>query len=420
MGEALITLMPIVDMGLAGLPAQVYGPAAAQGGEVDESQIQVLDDAAEAFDAMHEPDDLALHFPESQRRKRRAQSRQARGFACDVAAGSLALQYLDGKVASQRQQLFSQGRDLGDEGVGLIPRKILHGTSETGANVTHRRLVFVTGLSGAGKSQAMKTFEDLGYYCIDHLPSGLIEPALRILAEANVENVALAIDARGDAALGNPAVAVDAARTLHGCEVLFLDARDEVLVRRYSETRHRHPLAQSGTLREAIARERTALSPLRERATQMIDTSDLTQAQLRTHIVEGFTDSGVAPMMVTLVAFGFKYGLPIDLDLLFDVRFLRNPNYVETLRPLDGTHAKVAAFIEEDDALQPFLDHVTSLLDFTLPRYVAEGKTRLSIGVGCTGGQHRSVYVAERLARHYGKLHDVRIHVANRDVGRSL
>jgi RNase adapter protein RapZ len=176
-----------------------------------------------------------------------------------------------------------------------------------------------------------------------------------------------------------------------------VDARDDVLVRRFSQTRRRHPLYRSGSLREAIQADRRMLAPLRELATVVIDTSALTHAALKQRIAAAFVPDRPTRLGVTLVAFGFKYGLPADLDLLFDVRFLRNPNYEDALAPLTGNDPAVAAFIEGDPALSPFLAKVDDLLDFLLPRYLAEGKTQLTVGIGCTGGRHRSVYVAGRI-----------------------
>ncbi|MGZ3519847.1 MAG: RNase adapter RapZ [Vulcanimicrobiaceae bacterium] len=261
------------------------------------------------------------------------------------------------------------------------------------------RLIFVTGLSGAGKSQTMKTFEDLGFYCVDNLPPVLVQETLSLLDEAQLRNVAVALDVRSGGALGEALPVIERVKT-DGvrAETLFLDARDEVLVRRYSETRPRHPFAAAGSLREAIAIERTTLAPLRSHATHVIDTTSLTHAELKERITKSFTPNNrERQLTVTIVAFGFKYGIPLDLDMLFDVRFLQNPNYVDVLRPLTGADASVAAYIETDPALAPFLDRLFDMMDFLLPRFVTEGKSQVTIGIGCTGGRHRSVYIARRL-----------------------
>lgn len=259
------------------------------------------------------------------------------------------------------------------------------------------RLVFVTGLSGAGQSQAIKSFEDLGFYCVEHLPPVALAATVAALSRAGIENAAVALDVRGADSLGDPCAAIDDMIRTHDARLLFLDAHDDQLVRRFSQTRRRHPLRQAGSLIEAIQADRRLLAPLRERANVVIDTSNLTHAGLKQRVAAAFLPDRPTRLGVTLVAFGFKYGLPTDLDMLFDVRFLRNPNYEETLAPLTGENAAVAAFIENDPSLEPFLVKASDLVDFLLPRYLEEGKSQLTIGVGCTGGRHRSVYVARRM-----------------------
>lgn len=279
------------------------------------------------------------------------------------------------------------------------------------------RVVFVTGLSGAGKSQAIKTFEDLGFYCIEHLPPAALGETLRVLDAASIDDVALTLDERGGGVLGDALDAIDRARGTRTVDVLYLEARNDALVRRFSETRRRHPFESSGSLREAIAAERDSLLPLRERATMTIDTTTLTHGALKERIAAAFGRES-AQLSVTLVPFGFKYGLPLDLDLLFDVRFLRNPNYDERLRPLTGRDEAVVKFIEADPACAPFVAKLIDVIDFLVPRYVAEGKARLTIGIGCTGGRHRSVYVAARLAAHLADNPMVTVALDPRDVGR--
>jgi RNase adapter protein RapZ len=259
------------------------------------------------------------------------------------------------------------------------------------------RTIFVAGLSGAGQSQAIKTFEDLGFYCVEHVPAITVESTLAALEGAGVADVAMAVDVRGRAALGDPVAAIDAAVRTRGARLLFLDAHDDALIRRFSQTRRRHPLYATSSLREAIETDRRELAALRERANVVVDTTDLTHAALKERITSAFTLERSARLGVTVVAFGFKYGLPADLDLLFDVRFLRNPNYSPDLQRLTGDDAAVAAFIDDDPFLKPFLAKTGDLLEFLMPRYIAEGKSHLTIGIGCTGGRHRSVYVARRL-----------------------
>ncbi len=285
-------------------------------------------------------------------------------------------------------------------------------------SMTAKRVVFVTGLSGAGKSQTMKTFEDLGFYCVDNLPPALVHETLSLLDEAGIQNAALALDARSRGPLGQAVDAIShAGERGRAIDVLFLDARDDTLVRRYSETRRRHPWAAAGSLRDAIATERAALSGLRSEATLEIDTTGLTHSTLKERIGHRFgSGDGALAMGVNLVAFGFKNGIPLDADLLFDVRFLRNPNYESPLERLTGADPAVAAFIEEDPALEPFLERTLALLDFLLPRYVAEGKALLTIGIGCTGGRHRSVYVARRIAAHLRGRSGLRVSLEFRDL----
>jgi UPF0042 nucleotide-binding protein len=263
------------------------------------------------------------------------------------------------------------------------------------------RIVFVTGLSGAGLSQAIKSFEDLGFYCIEHLPPVVLDAAVRALENSATRDVAIALDLRSDAHLGDARAAIDRVIRTHDARVLFLDAADELLVRRFSQTRRRHPFSQTGSVLEAIEADRRVLAPLRERADVVIDTTNLTHGGLKDRIAAAFLAGGPVRLGVTFVSFGFKFGLPTDLDLLFDVRFLRNPNYEEPLAELTGEDAAVGAFIEDDPSLAPFLAKASDLLEFLLPRYLAEGKTQLTVGVGCTGGRHRSVYVARRLMERF-------------------
>lgn len=272
------------------------------------------------------------------------------------------------------------------------------------------RIVFVTGLSGAGSSQAIKSFQDLGFYCIEHLPPAVLDGAVAALERSAVREAAITLDLRGDAALGDARSAIDRIATNHAVRVLFLDATDDSLVRRFSETRRRHPFSHAGSLHEAIETDRRVLAPLRERADTVIDTTSLTSGALKERIAAAFLADRPVRLTMTFVSFGFKFGLPIDLDLLFDVRFLTNPNYDERLAPQTGEDPAVGRFIENDPSLAPFLAKVSDLLEYLLPRYLAEGKTQLTVGIGCTGGRHRSVYVARRLMQHFSE--DPRLDVA--------
>ncbi|PZR56093.1 MAG: RNase adapter RapZ [Candidatus Meridianibacter frigidus] len=281
------------------------------------------------------------------------------------------------------------------------------------------RIVFVTGLSGAGKSQAMKTFEDLGFYCVDNLPPALAERTLTLLDASAIRRIALALDARTGGPLGEAGSVLDnLSRDGTRPQVLFMDARDDVLVRRYSETRRRHPFAGTGTLVEAIAAERGALATLRERSELVIDTTNLTHTQLKEKLGAAYAPSDEQHLNVVLIAFGFKYGIPLDVDLLFDVRFLTNPNYVNELQALTGANEAVGQFIETDAAYRGFVEKLFDLIDFLLPQYVAEGKSQLTIGFGCTGGRHRSVYVARQLMFHLQRNAHLEMHLDARDVTR--
>jgi UPF0042 nucleotide-binding protein len=281
------------------------------------------------------------------------------------------------------------------------------------------RIVFVTGLSGAGLSQAIKSFEDLGFYCIEHLPPVVLDAATAALEGSPVRNVAIALDLRSGAELGDAKSAIDRVAKTHDTRLLFLDASDDLLVRRFSETRRRHPFSAAGSVREAIDTDRRILAPLRERADVVIDTTNLTPGALKQRIAAALLADRPLRLTMTFLSFGFKFGLPTDLDLLFDVRFLRNPNYEEALATQTGEDPAVAAFIENDPSLAPFLAKLDDLLDYLLPRYLAEGKTHLTVGIGCTGGRHRSVYVARRLMQRFAE--DPRLDVAfeARDLARA-
>jgi UPF0042 nucleotide-binding protein len=281
------------------------------------------------------------------------------------------------------------------------------------------RIVFVTGLSGAGLSQAVKSFEDLGFYCIEHLPPVVLDIVIPVLERSSARDVAIALDLRSGDELGDPASAIDRIASAHETRVLFLDASDDLLVRRFSETRRRHPHSTAGSLHEAIEADRRRLAPLRERADVIIDTTSLTPGALKERIAAAFLRDRQPRLTMTFVSFGFKFGVPTDLDLLFDVRFLRNPNYVLELAPQTGEDEAVGAFIASDASFAPFFAKVTDLLEYLLPRYLAEGKTQLTIGIGCTGGRHRSVYVARRLMHRFAEDPRLDVAVEARDLARA-
>ncbi|MBD5606995.1 MAG: RNase adapter RapZ [Candidatus Eremiobacteraeota bacterium] len=263
----------------------------------------------------------------------------------------------------------------------------------------------------------MKSFEDLGFYCLDNLPPALVPELVTLAERAGIRRVALSLDVRVGGAFGEAAGALDELeRREIAVDLLFLDADDATIVRRYSETRRRHPADCAGGLAAAIARERATLAALRDRATRVWDTSGLTQTTLKTRIVETFDGERAERLDVRVVAFGFKNGVPLDADLMFDVRFFTNPNYVPELKPLTGRDVAVARFIEALPETEPFLERLFGTIDFLVPLYAREGKSRLTIAIGCTGGRHRSVYVARRLAAHLAAHDGIAVTVDDREL----
>lgn len=264
------------------------------------------------------------------------------------------------------------------------------------------QLVVVTGLSGSGKSTAIHVLEDLGFYCIDNLPVALIPRVVELWegSQEEVRRVALGIDVRERHFLDQVPTVFSELRTRGvSLEVLYLEASDDVLIRRFSETRRPHPAAEGGALADGIRREREKLRALREASDKIVDTSALTVHELRATLRDLIERTDAGTMTVALVSFGYKYGIPTDADLVFDCRFLPNPFFVEELRHRIGTDPAVADYVLRRDETQEFLRHVGGLLDFTLPRYQREGKSYLTIAVGCTGGRHRSIVLVEELNR---------------------
>jgi UPF0042 nucleotide-binding protein len=261
--------------------------------------------------------------------------------------------------------------------------------------------VVITGLSGAGKSYAIKCFEDMGFFCVDNLPTTLIPTFADLIARSSdtITRVALGVDVREGEYLTHLLDTLGELRKRgHGVEVLFLEAGEEALVRRYRETRRRHPLAPDGNVVDGIRAERKALSTMREVADRIVDTSALTVHQLKDLLIEMYVAPGQRPgLAVSLVSFGFKHGVPFDADLVFDVRFLPNPHFVEGLRPLDGRNARVREFILAHADSRELLRRLEDFLGFVLPAYQREGKAYLTVAVGCTGGRHRSVALVEEL-----------------------
>lgn len=259
----------------------------------------------------------------------------------------------------------------------------------------------ITGLSGSGKSYAIKAFEDMGYFCVDNLPTTLIPTFAELIARSGrtIRRVALGVDVREGEYLSHLIEAIHELKSRgHGVEVLFLEASEEALVRRYHETRRRHPLAADGNVLEGIRAERKAMANMREIADRIVDTSALTVHQLKDLLLELYvTPKARVGLTASLVSFGFKHGVPFDADLVFDVRFLPNPHFVAALRPLDGRDPRVRDFVLKNAECEELLERLRDLLTFLLPRYEREGKAYLTVAIGCTGGRHRSVTLVEEL-----------------------
>jgi RNase adapter protein RapZ len=271
------------------------------------------------------------------------------------------------------------------------------------------RIVVVTGVSGAGKSTALKALEDAGYYCVDNLPLPLLATFVELLSQTGeADQAALVVDAReGDFLIGYHEAFEGLRGQGHDVEVLFLDASDDILVRRFSETRRRHPLS-GDDLREGIGREREILRGLREEANGIVDTGNLNVHQLKGVIQERYRRSADV-LAVTLLSFGFKHGLPAEADIVLDVRFLPNPYFVESLSAATGEEPSVAAFVLDNNDAREFLERTLALLNFVLPRAEREGKAYLTVAVGCTGGRHRSVAVVQELAKGLPKRHPLTV-----------
>lgn len=278
----------------------------------------------------------------------------------------------------------------------------------------------ITGVSGAGKSEAIRSFEDLGYFCVDNLPPQLLTGFMQLLAETgSIRRTAVVCDIRGGLFFEHLYQALeDLERHGFHYQVLFLEAADQVLVHRFKETRRRHPLAQEGgTILDGIREERRRLQAIRGRAQRIIDTSRLSPRELKEKIAASFlneSDRREQELLITVISFGFKHGIPLDSDIVLDVRFLPNPHYVESLRPLTGLDPKVADYVFRWPISRTFMEKLEDFFGFLVPNYVSEGKTQLIIAVGCTGGQHRSVAVAERLGE-FLRAQGFRVRVEHRD-----
>ncbi len=285
-----------------------------------------------------------------------------------------------------------------------------------------RELVIITGLSGSGKASALKAFEDLGYYSVDNLPLDLL-PAFADLVRqsAEIQRAALVVDVREGQRLDQFPDLISKLRKVLPTRVFFLEASDAVLLRRFSETRRPHPLGRTETVVNAIDAERRLLDPIRQVADETVDTSQHNVHELRAFVLSKFgrgSDTSAKNLMVSFVSFGYRNGVPLEADLVFDVRFLPNPHFVPEFRPLTGKHPKVAQFIRQFPQTAEFLDKTTDLLLFLLPHYIKEGKSYLTVAFGCTGGQHRSVMIAEELRKRLARA-GYRVKNTHRDMPRS-
>lgn len=268
--------------------------------------------------------------------------------------------------------------------------------------MSESRIYIITGMSGAGKSFVVRTLEDLSFFCVDNLPPALIPKFAELCSqtENKVNNIALVIDSRGGKFFKELVGVLDElSASGYNYKLLFLDAEDDVLIRRFKETRRRHPLGKDKSITEAIAEERQMMSALKTRANYIFDTSELATSELKRKVIEIFNDDEFPTMNVLVESFGFKYGTPRECDMMFDVRFLPNPFYDPKLRPLTGNDQEVIDYIAPYKVTTDLLEKLRDLINFLLPQYLNEGKSSLNIGIGCTGGQHRSVFIANQVLK---------------------
>jgi UPF0042 nucleotide-binding protein len=283
-----------------------------------------------------------------------------------------------------------------------------------------RQLVILTGLSGSGKGSVLKTFEDLGFYCVDNLPVAFIPTFSELYVRGSeIERAALLVDAREGEQLARLPEIFRRLKSEHGATLVFVEASDDVLVRRFSETRRPHPMGHNLPLRAGIRLEKQRMAHIRRLADVVIDTSKFNVHELRQFVITRFQNPGRKQLLVSLVSFGYRFGIPADADLVFDVRFLPNPHFVPRLRPFSGKDPKVARYIRSFPQTSQFLRRIESLLSYLIPHYIREGKSYLTIAFGCTGGRHRSVMLAEEMRRALGK-HGYSTKVVHRDVEKSV
>jgi UPF0042 nucleotide-binding protein len=297
-----------------------------------------------------------------------------------------------------------------------LKRSAGHAASRNGHRGELRQLVIISGMSGSGKKTVINTFEDLGFYCVDNLPVDLI-PRFAELARhsVDIERTAIVVDVREGEGLEKLPVILKSVRQVLPTTIIFLEADDAVLLRRYSETRRPHPLGADEPVKAALQAERRRLQPIRRIADLVLDTSKFNVHELRAHIMQRFQpDSTGKNILVSCVSFGYKQGVPEDADLVFDVRFLPNPHFISEFRPLTGRDPKVAKYIRSFPQTREFMKRISDLLVFLLPHYIHEGKSYLTIAVGCTGGQHRSVMIAEELGKNLRQA-GYRVKIVHRD-----
>ena len=285
------------------------------------------------------------------------------------------------------------------------------------------RFVIVTGMSGSGKRTAMKMLEDVGFYCVDNLPVPLIEKFVDLIATPNSEinKVALGLDVRADQSFDDAQRILEQLKeTGYVFEILFLEASDAVLLKRYKETRRLHPLSLEGRVEEGVQKEREILQGIKQKADYVIDTSNLLTRELKEELDRIFVENGeYNSLMVTVMSFGFKYGIPADADLVFDVRFLPNPFYIDELKEKTGNDKEVQDYVMNHEESDIFMNKLTDMIQFLIPNYVKEGKNRLVIALGCTGGKHRSVTLANELYKRMKDKGNYGIKLYHRDVGNS-
>jgi UPF0042 nucleotide-binding protein len=268
-------------------------------------------------------------------------------------------------------------------------------------NTSPLQMVLITGMSGSGKGTVLKSLEDVGFYAVDNLPADLLLTFARLIKDSpQINKAAIVVDVRGERHLERLPVLVEELREQLRCTLVYMESDDATIVRRYSETRRPHPLHPDRSVSESVQAERDLLQPIREKAEHIIDTSKFNVHELREYVQKKFANSQAqVPLRIALKSFGFKHGVPTDSDLVFDVRFLPNPNYIPEFRHLTGRHEEVAAYVAGFPQTKEFIERISALLKYLIPHYIEEGKSYLTVSFGCTGGHHRSVMIAEEIAR---------------------